>query len=92
MISMRPMFHYTDDSIRVHVFICLLSLLLLSLLRLELSRHEIHLSYLEALNKLKKIGITRIFDRKGALKFEKLNQMGAFSKRLFNIFKLKKYL
>jgi transposase len=43
-IALRPQHHWTDQKIRVHVFMCVLALMLLSLLRRELARHDIHCS------------------------------------------------
>lgn len=36
-IALRPQYHWTDQKVRVHVFTCVLALLLLSLLRRELA-------------------------------------------------------
>jgi transposase len=43
-IAMRPQFHWTDQKIRVHVFTCVLALMLLSLQRRELATKGINLS------------------------------------------------
>ena len=39
--SMRPMYHWTDQKIRVHIFICLLGLTLTTLLKMELEARGI---------------------------------------------------
>jgi transposase len=44
VIAIRPQFHWTDQKIRVHVFMCVLALMLLSLLNRELHREGIDLS------------------------------------------------
>ncbi|MHA1396096.1 MAG: IS1634 family transposase, partial [Promethearchaeota archaeon] len=44
-ISIRPMYHHSDKCIRAHVFVCVLSLLLISLLRLKLTRQSVAISY-----------------------------------------------
>ncbi len=54
-IAVRPMYHRSNRSIRAHVFICVISLLLLSLLRLTLSRNSVSLSYEEILDALKRV-------------------------------------
>jgi len=92
MISIRPMYHYKDDSIRVHAFICVLGLLLLSLLRLELAKQRITMSYFKALELLKEIKFTRIFDQKNTLKFEKLNKITPEQKNILKKLDLKRYL
>lgn len=43
-ISLRPQYHWTDQKIRVHVFTCVVALMLFSLLRRELCRKGIDLS------------------------------------------------
>jgi len=54
-IALRPQFHWTDQKIRVHVFICILALMLLSLLRRELHRKGIDLSIRRAVHLLSDI-------------------------------------
>ncbi len=40
-IAIRPQYHWTDQKIAVHVFCCVLALMLCSLLQRELSRHGV---------------------------------------------------
>jgi transposase len=59
-LSLRPQWHWTDQKIRVHVFCCVLALLLCSLLRREVAQHGIDLSLpqlLEALGQIREIGV-----------------------------------
>lgn len=91
-ISFRPIFHYTDSSIRVHAFICVLALLLLSLLRLELSQQGINMSYFKILDVLKSIKLTKVFNKNNKLVFEKLNKIDTEAKKIMKIMDLKKYL
>lgn len=51
-IALRPQFHWTDQKIRVHVFICVIALMLVSLLRRELHAKGIDLSIPRALELL----------------------------------------
>ncbi len=46
-LSIRPMYHWTNTCIRVHVFCCFLGLLLLSLLRRDLKQSNNNVSYVE---------------------------------------------
>ena len=58
--SLRPQRHWTDQKIRVHVFYCVLALLLGSLLRRELHRKGIDCSIpalLEELSQIREVGI-----------------------------------
>jgi len=43
-IALRPQYHWTDQKVRVHVFTCVLALMLVSLLQRELHRKGIDLS------------------------------------------------
>lgn len=54
-ISLRPQFHWTDQKIEVHVFYCVLALMLCSLLERELDRRSIKVSFARALDQLGKI-------------------------------------
>ena len=54
-ISLRPQHHWTDQKIEVHVFTCVLALMLCSLLRRELSRAGIDRSIPHLLNTLGQI-------------------------------------
>jgi transposase len=59
-ICLRPQHHWTDQKIEVHVFCCVLALMLCSLLRRQLQRQGIDLSIpvlLEQLGKIREIGI-----------------------------------
>jgi transposase len=59
-VSLRPQHHWTDQKIRVHVFYCVLALLLCSLLRRQLHRHGIDRSIpalLEDLGRIREVGI-----------------------------------
>jgi hypothetical protein len=59
-MSLRPQRHWTDQKIRVHVFYCVLALLLCSLLRRELHRQGIDRSIpalLEELSQIQEVGI-----------------------------------
>ena len=59
-ISLRPQHHWTDQKIEVHVFCCVLALMLCSLLRHELLRKGIDLSIpvmLEELGKIREVAI-----------------------------------
>ena len=54
-ICLRPQHHWTDQKIEVHVFCCVLALMLCSLLRREIQRHGIDLSIPALLDELGKI-------------------------------------
>ncbi len=57
-LSVKPIFHWTDEKIRVHLFICILAMRLCSLLQKELAQQGIHTSInkmLEDMATLKKV-------------------------------------
>jgi len=41
---MTPVYHWTDQKVRVHAFCCVLSLLMVNLLHYKLSQHHITIS------------------------------------------------
>ena len=54
-IRTNPLFHWTDDKIKAHLFICVLSLLVKVFLREYLRKNKINLSHNEIKEKLQKI-------------------------------------
>jgi transposase len=54
-VSWRPLYHWTDQKIRVHAFYCVLALLLSSLLRRTLAQKGIDLSIVRILSTLSQI-------------------------------------
>ncbi len=59
-VSWSPMFHWTDDKVRVHAFYCVLALMLVSLLQRELHHADINLSIpamLEELNAIREVAL-----------------------------------
>jgi transposase len=59
-IALRPQYHWTDQKVEVHVFCCVLALMLCSLLRRELHRKGIDRSIpdlLDELGTIREVGI-----------------------------------
>lgn len=59
-IALRPQYHWTDQKVEVHVFCCVLALMLCSLLRRQLHRKGIDRSIpdlLDELGKIREVGI-----------------------------------
>ena len=54
-IALRPQYHWTDQKVRVHVFTCVVALMLLSLLRRELHHKGIDLSTRRIIESLSEI-------------------------------------
>lgn len=81
-ICIRPMYHYRDKSIKIHVFICVLSLLLLALLRLTLSRKNLYMSYDEILDNLRISHVLKIQTSKNGKPYWKLDNNGTETKQI----------
>jgi len=59
-IALRPQYHWTDQKIEVHIFCCVLALLLVSLLTRQMHRRGITLSsttLLESLSAIREVGV-----------------------------------
>jgi transposase len=55
VVSFSPMFHWTDQKIRVHVFYCVLALTIAHLMRRQAARNGVHLSVRQLLATLASI-------------------------------------
>lgn len=95
-IALRPQYCWTDQKVRVHVFTCVIALMLVSLLRQQLSRHGIRLSSSKALALLSEIReIAMIFpptrkDKEPTLRTS-ISQMTPQQKHLFEVLELNRY-
>ena len=66
-IALRPQYHWTDQKVRVHVFTCVVALMLLSLLQRELHMKGIDLSIRRVVDLLEDIReMTMIFPEENA--------------------------
>lgn len=96
-ISLRPQFHWTDQKIEVHVFCCVLALMLCSLLQRELHHKGISLSVPEALDRLagiREVGIvypSQVDGKKPTIKMT-LSSISEEQRALFEALDLKRYL
>ncbi|MDO9592072.1 MAG: IS1634 family transposase [Erysipelotrichaceae bacterium] len=77
--AIRPQYHWTDMKTRVHIFCCLLGLVLTSLLRKELADHGIFMENTALIDELSKIREVWVFKKskknKSGLKIEKELEM-----------------
>ena len=83
-ISVRPMFHHADTSIPPHVFICYLSYLLLSLLRLKLARKGCPASFEEIHDALQAVHLTKIYpsSNSNSKPIVKIDRMSGLAKKI----------
>lgn len=91
-IAIRPMYHRADTSVRAHVFLCVISLLLLSLLRLKLSRKSIPASYDEILHELRSIHALKILTSPKAKPLWRLEKITKSASKFFKTLNLKRLL
>ena len=89
-IAIRPQYHWTDQKIAVHVFCCVLALMLCSLLQRELSRHGVKDSIpalLDALRGIREVDVLYPAREEGGEPELRttLSQMTAEQRRLYEI-------
>ena len=89
-IAIRPQYHWTDQKIAVHVFCCVLALMLCSLLQRELSRHGVKDSIpalLEALRGIREVDVLYPAREEGGEPELRttLSQMTAEQRRMYEI-------
>lgn len=95
-VSWSPMFHWTDQKIRVHAFYCVIALTLVSLLQRKLHHQGVQMSIpsiLENLSKIKEVGIIYPSPKqeKQPLIDITLTQMNQTQRGLFNKLELGQY-
>ena len=81
-ISVRPMFHHASTCIPAHVFVCYLSYLLLSLLRLKLVRKGCPASFEEILESLRAVHVTLIHPSPNSKPIKKIDRMNGLAKKI----------
>lgn len=94
VVSFSPMFHWTDHKIRVHVFSCVLALIVARLLVRQADRHGVHLSVRALLETLAGIQETVLLyqgDRGRPRARRMLTEMDSTQQRLYDLFGLDTY-
>jgi len=91
MISLKPVYHWTDQKIRVHAFCCVLALMLLLLLKRKLQRAGIKLSLERMLEELSdvQLSVIKFYDVDKRLCL--LNDMNEEQKAMFGVLNLMRY-
>jgi transposase len=93
--SWWPMFHWTDQMIRVHGLYCSLSLLLRALIMKRVEEAEIFISVNKLHERLSDIReVMNVFRRRNKKQSTQsvVSKMDEVQKKLFNLFKMKQYL
>jgi transposase len=91
MISVEPVYHWTDQKIRVHAFCCVLALMLLLLLKRKLRKAGVELSLERMLEELSEVqlSVIKFYDVKKRLCL--LNDMNEEQRAMFDVLGLKRY-
>ena len=91
MISLEPVYHWTDQKIRVHVFCCVLALMLLLLLKRKLERAGIKLSLERMIEELSdvQLSVIKFYDVDKRLCL--LNDMNEEQEAMFDVLDLMRY-
>ena len=95
-LGFRPIYHWTDQKIKVRAFYCVLGLRLCCLLNRTLAEHGIHLSINKMLALLTEIKqVITVYPQKGASKKDResfsLSKISSQEKRILEILNIKKY-
>jgi transposase len=94
VVSFSPMFHWTESKIRVHVFYCVLALMVAKLMVREADRAGMHLSVRELLSSLAGIEETLLLyhgERGRPRARRMLTEQDATQRRLYELFGLDAY-
>ena len=91
-IAIRPMYHHADTSVCSHVFLCVMSLLLLSLLRLKLARKSIPTSYKTLLSELRTLHALKILPSPKAKPLWKLETIPKNASKFVRALNLKRLI
>jgi len=91
MISLEPVYHWTDQKIRVHVFCCVLALMLLLLLKRKLQSAGIKLSLEMMIEELSDVQLSVIKFYNEDKKFYLLNDLNEGQKAMFGVLDLMRY-
>ena len=82
--SVRPQYHWTDDKIRVHTFLCLTAITIAEILRLRYENEGIKLTKAAMINKLSRIHDGWIFKNEKTV-VRTIEKMDEESKRLWAV-------
>jgi transposase len=92
MLSIRPMYHWTDASIRGHAFSCFVGLLLLSLLVRELQHLNIKMGLRTIIKHLKSLRLTRITIPGRQEPIQKVEKMNPEAKIIYDALDLQRFV
>ena len=82
--SVRPQYHWTDDKIRCHVFICLSAMIIAEMLRMRMEKAGLKLTKSAMLNKLSLINDGWIYNE-GKKVVRAMGELDSNQKRMWNV-------
>lgn len=97
-VAWYPMFHWTDQKIRVHAFYCVIALLLSALVKRKLQAYQMKVTFtsvMRALANIKEIVLIKEQKENRTTRLRlsrKVNQLRDLEQKLYEIFELSKYL
>jgi transposase len=90
-LHFEPVYHWTDQKIKVHALMCVLGLILVKLLLYRISQANLSMSLPVLMEELKDMKKIILVYPQGQVK-EKLSRLSSIQKELFHLFNLSKYI
>ena len=90
-LHFEPVYHWTDQKIKVHALMCVLGLILVKLLLYRISQANLSMSLPVLMEELKDMKKIILIYPQGQVK-EKLSRLSIIQKGLFHLFNLSKYI
>jgi len=91
-LTIRPMYHWAEECIRLHVFCCVMGFLLLSLIKRGLQEHGVEASYRQIMEAFAALKLTAVQSASTGASILKLNRVEGLPARILQIFSLKRLL
>ena len=83
--NIRPQYHYTDQKVKVHIFLCLVGLMLVGVLNKEIKNRGIKISNEKLIDTLGKIRETQLYNKCSKKVITQLEEMSAEEELIWNI-------
>lgn len=90
-LHFEPVYHWTDQKIKVHALMCVLGLILVKLLLYRISQANLSMSLPVLMEELKDMKKIILVYPQGQVK-EKLSRLSSIQQQLFRLFNLAKYI
>jgi len=90
-LHFEPVYHWTDQKIKVHALMCVLGLILVKLLLYRISQANLSMSLPVFMGELKDMKKIILIYPQGQVR-EKLSKLSSIQKELFHLFNLSKYI